>query len=121
MTAQVKATLIDYFGTGETITQQDMTDLVDTIPPRGATLTVAASDATASFKATADYLCDGTADEAQINSALDALGASGGTVLLSEGTFTVANAGSVVADSVTTPYCIRIRETHGPINLIGMG
>jgi hypothetical protein len=89
--------------------------------PRAATLVVAASNAPAVTKAAADYVCDGTADEAEINSAIDALGTVGGTVLLSEGTFTVAAAGSVTGDSVTTPYCIRIRETHGAVDLIGMG
>lgn len=57
---------------------------------RGATKVVAASNASTQMRAQADYLCDGTADEVQINAALAALPASGGTVLLSEGTFTLA-------------------------------
>lgn len=58
---------------------------------RGATKIVAASNASASMLAMADYVCDGVADEVQINAALAALGSVGGTVLLSEGSFTIAN------------------------------
>lgn len=52
------------------------------------TLVVAASD---SGITSADYVCDGTADEVQINAALTALRAGdGGTVLLTAGTFNIA-------------------------------
>lgn len=56
---------------------------------RGATLLVAASNASAKQRAQADFLCDGTSDEAQITAAIAALPASGGTILLSEGTFNI--------------------------------
>ncbi len=47
-----------------------------------------------------DYLCDGTADQVEIQAAIDAVGAAGGgTVLLSEGTFTIA-AGINLRDKV---------------------
>lgn len=55
---------------------------------RSATLVVAANDAAAASKNGADYTCDGTADDVQIQAAIDAAGA--GTVVLSEGTFTTA-------------------------------
>lgn len=58
--------------------------------PRTATKIVAAVNASAQMLAAADYVCDGVADEVQINAALAALPASGGTVQLSEGTFTLA-------------------------------
>jgi hypothetical protein len=70
-------------------------------PGRAATLTVAASDASALSRAQADYVCDGTADEVQINAALAALPANGGMVLLSEGLFAVAAPVVVGADNVT--------------------
>ena len=54
--------------------------------PREATLTVAASDSKFSE---ADYVCDGTADDVQIQAAIDALPAGGGKVILSEGTFDI--------------------------------
>lgn len=53
---------------------------------------VCASDAGATHQAfaDADYLCDGAADEVEINAAITAVNAAGGgTVLLSPGTFTV--------------------------------
>lgn len=56
---------------------------------RGATYTVAASDAPAYVQAQADYVCDGTADDVQIQAANDLL-TSGGIISLSIGTFTCA-------------------------------
>lgn len=53
----------------------------------GGAMLVAASDAHATVITRADYVCDGTADEVQINLAL----ATGGKVVLSDGTF-VTNA-----------------------------
>jgi hypothetical protein len=65
---------------------------------RTATYVVAASDSTAAEKAQADYVCDGVADEVQIQAAIDAAYArvpytsygSGGLVQLSEGIFRTA-------------------------------
>ena len=56
---------------------------------RSATLIVAASDAGVEFAAQADYKCDGTNDEVEIQAAENA--ANGGTVILSDGTFEVSN------------------------------
>src|SRR3990167_10758410 len=56
-----------------------------------ATFTVAASDASAASIAMADYVCDGTADDVDINAAIAALPATGGKVMLTEGTFTIAS------------------------------
>ncbi len=50
---------------------------------------VAASDAPPLQKLQADYVCDGVTDPAQINAAIAAVAAKGGTVNLSEGTFKV--------------------------------
>jgi len=58
---------------------------------RSATLVVAASDASANSKAGADYVCDGIADDVEIQAAVGAL-AIGGKTLLSEGTFTTTAA-----------------------------
>lgn len=57
----------------------------------GAGLLVASSDAPARVKAVAWLVCDGVADEVQINQALAALGPYGGTVRLSQGRFFVSN------------------------------
>lgn len=67
--------------------------------PREATLVVAASD---SLTKSADYRCDGTADEVQIQAAIDALPASGGRVLLLDGTFNIAQSTNVNIPSDTT-------------------
>ncbi len=62
---------------------------VGELEPRSsaATLVVAASDSTAKDKTNADYVCDGTDDHIQIQAALDALPAQGGSVLLLAGNY----------------------------------
>jgi hypothetical protein len=59
---------------------------------RGATYLVAASTAPSLVKSQADYVCDGTADQVEITAALNALGAVGGSVLLSSGQFNLSAA-----------------------------
>lgn len=58
---------------------------IQNLPNPSATYTVASS--TSVNKAGADYICDGTADEVQIQAALNALPEEGGRILLLEGTF----------------------------------
>lgn len=53
-------------------------------------LTVAASNTPAGQLANADYTCDSTADDVQIQQAIDALPASGGEVVLLPGTYNLA-------------------------------
>jgi hypothetical protein len=61
---------------------------------RDTTFTVAASNASSKSIAQADYICDGVDDTVTIQQAVDALPASGGSIVLSEGTFYVtANTG----------------------------
>jgi len=55
-----------------------------------ATVVVAASDAKTTSGA--DYVCDGTDDHLQINSAISDLPAHGGSVVLTDGTFSVGGA-----------------------------
>ena len=54
---------------------------------RSATKIVAASNSL--DKSRADYVCDGTADQEEINTAIAALGAAGGVVLLLEGAYSI--------------------------------
>jgi hypothetical protein len=55
-----------------------------------ATMSVAASNSASTTKSQANLVCSGTNDRTQITSALNSVAASGGgTVYLSEGTFTV--------------------------------
>ena len=57
---------------------------------RTASYTVAANDSTAEAKAQADYLCDGTADNVQIQAAIDAANTAGkGSVVLVAGAYSV--------------------------------
>lgn len=56
-------------------------------PKKFASFVVAASDSKAA--GLADYVCDGIYDEVEINAAINALPATGGTVLLLEGTYNI--------------------------------
>ena len=69
---------------------KDATGTAQPLVARSATLIVAASDASPQSKLGADYVCDGIADEEEIQAALGALPAGGGVVQLSEGEFTPA-------------------------------
>ena len=69
----------------------DITGAMVNLPTgRTATLVVAASNAPAASKAQADYVCDGTADNVEIQAAINALPVTGGLVELSGGTFNIA-------------------------------
>lgn len=82
------------FRTSEDITASDW----DIPTGRTPTCVVAASDAPDPVKAQSDVVCDGIADEVEINAYL-AL-AAGGKVLLTEGTFNIA--GGIIVPSGTT-------------------
>lgn len=58
---------------------------------RATTIMVAASNANINERLQADYLADGTADQDTINTAVAALPAAGGQIVLSSGTFTLSN------------------------------
>jgi hypothetical protein len=97
MTAETKTTLKGYFNTGDQPTEAQFTNLIDTIGG-GATLVVAANDASDASKGRADYICDGTADDVEILAAIAALtttgnvnlgNVGGGSIMLSEGNFSL--------------------------------
>ena len=54
---------------------------------RSATFVIAASDSSTLSKQQADYVCDGTDDQVEIQAAIDALPASGGKILLLSGNY----------------------------------
>lgn len=61
---------------------------------------VAAADASADVRAAARYVCDGTADQVQIQAAIDAAKADGGGIVqLSGGTFNLAAALSITGNT----------------------
>jgi len=60
------------------------------VPPRVATLVVAANNSTDRGKAQADYVCDGVNDQVEIQAAINAIAAvSGGTVRLLSGIYNI--------------------------------
>lgn len=77
--------------------------------------------ASSTYTGYSDYQCDGTADDVQIQAAIDALPAAGGTVVLTAGTFNVTRVGDVTGDTLTTPYCVKITASHGPVTIQGAG
>ena len=81
----------------------------------GATFVVAASDSVSKEKA--DYVCDGTADDVQIQAAIDALPSGGGKVQLMEGTFTIDSEILITKDSVSLEGC----GQNTIIKLVGSG
>ncbi len=72
-----------------TVTAKALTDVESAITS-GAAVLVASSTASASVLAAAAYVCDGTADDVQIQAAVDSFGTPGGVVLLSAGDFNLA-------------------------------
>ncbi|MDZ4860847.1 MAG: right-handed parallel beta-helix repeat-containing protein [Candidatus Hydrogenedentes bacterium] len=58
-------------------------------PSSGATITIAARDSAETSRLTATYVCDGEADQEEINAAIRALPAPGGRVVLMEGTYDI--------------------------------
>ena len=69
--------------------------------PIAKSFVVAASDSSDALKIQADYVCDGTADNVEIQAAIDALAVSGGEVKLLTGTYTV-EAGIVISEDNIT-------------------
>ena len=70
------------------------------LPPRTATLVVAASNSSDRGRAQADFVCDGVNDHIEIQAALDALPATGGEVFLLDGTYNIE--ASLALDSYQT-------------------
>ena len=63
-----------------------------TLKSTGGALLVAATGASSAVKAVTSYVCDGTADDVEIQAAISALPSAGGKIILSEGTFTISTA-----------------------------
>ena len=73
-------------------------------------LIVAANNASAASQARADSVCDGVADDVEINAAIGALPATGDRVILTEGTFNISA-------SITIPPGITL---EGPADKAGI-
>ncbi len=68
---------------------------------RTGTAFVAASNSDERSRTEPDYLCDGTADDVEIQAAVDSLPSTGGMVILSEGTFTLSATVTRSNDNIT--------------------
>jgi len=77
---------------------------------RTATYVIAASDAPANVKAQADVVCDGVADDVQIQAAWNNIG-NGGIVTLTEGNFNYST--TILIDPADTPHAIRTFSGYG--------
>lgn len=68
--------------------------------PSPATIVVAASNSTTRGKTRADYTCTGTGDQATIQTAISALPATGGCIILLEGTYNLSGGISLIANTL---------------------
>lgn len=68
---------------------------------RCATLVIAAPNSSAKAKVAADYVCDGTSDQTEINNAISALPTSGGKIVLLEGTYNISDTININKPNVT--------------------
>lgn len=82
-------------GTGGAIDAEGFTGPIE------PTFLVASVDARSALRAVADFICDGTNDEDEIQAAFDALPSTGGKVVLSEGRFYPGN--DVALVQITMP------------------
>lgn len=64
-------------------------------------LTVASSTTTQEQKNSANFICDGTADDVELQAALDALSSTGGKIALTDGTFNLSAQVTRAIDNVT--------------------
>lgn len=117
MTVRSKTTLKTYFNSGDIPSETNFGDFIDTIGQ--PTFVVAAYNASDASKGRADYVCDGTNDEVQINAAINALPSGGGRVFLTEGDFNLYTAGSI-DNHGDQYYCVLVYRTHGSVEISGI-
>lgn len=95
-------------------------------PSGSATYTVAANNSVSAGKSLADYICDGTADEVQINQAITAANsAGGGRVVLLEGTYNISASvvmkSNVILEGQGRGTCIKPVSGYTSVGIIGDG
>lgn len=79
----------------------ELAKLEKSLSPRSSTVVVAASDSSSNGKAQADYVCDGTSDDVELRTAINALPSTGGDIRLLDGTFNLSAILSRAIDNVT--------------------
>ena len=75
-----------------------------------ATVVIAASDSSEKSKAQADYLCDGTDDQEEIQAGFDALPSVGGEIVLLEGNYY-----KDTAEAISIPSHVKISLSAGAV------
>lgn len=120
MTKRTKAIITSYFNAEDKPVEANFADFVDTSMQGYGGFLVAASDAPQVWIDHADYTCDGTNDEIQIQAAIDALPAAGGVIHLSPGNFSICQVGTMAVDP-HQGYCILLYNTHGAVKIEGCG
>lgn len=104
---------------GDTLLIADVNELQAAVENMGTeAVLVAASDAPQAIKDRAQYLCDGTDDQVQIQAAHDSF-TTGGKVILSVGTFNISAAISIDNDSFTLEGSGNVKPTGA--TQIGLG
>lgn len=83
-----------------TVSWESMVEYVSKLGKRTARLTVGTSTA-GWTKDNCDYLCDGTADDVEINAAIAALPATGGEVVLLDGSYNLAGSIDITTGHTT--------------------
>ena len=76
-------------------------DNLDNLETTKAAKFVIGSSAAGYTAQTCDYLCDGTADDVEINAAITALSATGGEIILLDGTYNITNPITINKSNVT--------------------
>lgn len=93
---------VDFMEDGEVPSYDGVTGKFEWIAAAGlrsATRIVAAYNSKDTVNA--DYVCDGTNDDVEINAAIDSLPATGGMILLMDGTFTIGATLTIDVDNTT--------------------
>jgi len=90
----------DTKNTGDSLTAAEWNAQVSDQESRTNTATLVVAASNSRLTTTADYVCDGTGDQTEINNAISALPAAGGTVKLLEGTYSLSGQINAVSNLV---------------------
>lgn len=83
-----------------------------------ATLLVATKDSAERSKNSADFIGDGVGDQEEINAAIQALPATGGTVMLAEGTYDIRKVGDSLGGVIINRSHVTLKGQHTATKLI---
>ena len=92
----------------------------DSSPPAGlgVTITVAARDSSVQSKVGARFVADGQGDQEEISSAIRALPAAGGTVLLAEGTYDIRRVAGTLGGVIIDRSCVTLAGQGAATRLV---